>query len=303
MTAPAPGRGEVRNLDPTRSQGPWSAPEDLQALLVSDTPVGLAVVRRDDHLTVEVANPAFGGLLQMGPPRAAPAPDPPRAPAVGCRVTALAPLLGPLTAGVTMSPVTLTTADGWVRLHLTRIEGDRSRLVATVVDVTELELALSDAERRAAFDELTGALNRASLLRHVASFLDRQAGVRAGALLYGDIDDFKALNDAHGHAVGDEVLREVADRFARSAPRRAVVGRVGGDEFVIFVPDCPPEVADAAVRALARTLERPCLARDMLLQLSMSVGTAVFDSHSDADVEELLHRADTAMYLVKDRRG
>ncbi|MGJ7442898.1 GGDEF domain-containing protein [Aquipuribacter sp. MA13-6] len=201
-----------------------------------------------------------------------------------------------------MNPTTLRTPDGWVRLHLTRIQADRSRLLATASDVTELHRALQDAEHRASHDDLTGLLNRSSLARDLAAFLASAAPVRAGALLYGDIDDFKALNDTYGHAVGDDLLREVAARIAGVLPRSATFARLGGDEFGVFLPDCSPAAAAESMAAVLLALEAPCLARDTLVRIGMSIGLTAFDSRSDASVDDLLHRADTAMYLFKERR-
>lgn len=214
----------------------------------------------------------------------------------------MAPLFDTAPGGATVNPTTLRTPHGWVRLHLTRIETDRSRLLVTAVDVTDLHQALEDAEHRAGHDDLTGLPNRVTLAQHVAAFLTPTEPVREGALLYGDIDDFKALNDTYGHTVGDNLLREVADRIARTLPPVATFARLGGDEFAVFIPDCPLAAATESAAAIRRALLNPCLARDIPVALHMSIGTTVFDSQCVAPVDDLLHRADTAMYLVKGLR-
>jgi diguanylate cyclase (GGDEF)-like protein len=160
----------------------------------------------------------------------------------------------------------------------------------------ELSEAVGRLEAVAHTDDLTGLPNRRSWIEHVRREL---AAGRAGALLICDVDGFKAVNDRHGHRAGDLVLTEVA----RVLARHGVAGRLGGDEFGLWVAD--PAAGEATAQAIsadaAATLPVPLVAGDA--PLGVSAGVAV--SEPDVDVMELMERADRALYEVKPggRRG
>ena len=116
-----------------------------------------------------------------------------------------------------------------------------------------------------------------------------------------DLNGFKAVNDTLGHHVGDELLREVADRFARPPARGVTVARLGGDEFAVLV--ARPSDADAAMRSRApaarRTRASPFVVGQERLHLSGSVGIALAPEHGTHRRRDLLKRADIAMYAAK----
>ncbi len=151
--------------------------------------------------------------------------------------------------------------------------------------------------RRAETDELTGVLNSGALKERVEHLLaDRSTG--PVCVVFGDLDGFKPLNDTLGHATGDEVLRAVAAALRTAAGDEAVVGRMGGDEFVVVRP-----VADAAEGMKLMTRCRSAV-REQLTRFDpadMSLGMAMADpGDSPLDV---LHRADVDMYTEKRRRA
>jgi len=155
-------------------------------------------------------------------------------------------------------------------------------------------------------DELTGLWNR----RHLAEQLDReiQRARRYGhpfAVALVDIDDFKAYNDAHGHLGGDEVLRQIAELLLRSTRRADVVARIGGEEFVIVLPesDAPGAAALAEkVREAVATAPFPGRESQPGGRLTVTLGLACFpDDGQDATV--LLELADRALYLGKHDGG
>ena len=158
-------------------------------------------------------------------------------------------------------------------------------LVVTVRD-DELRQAL---RHRALHDPLTGLANRA--------LLDERIGARDGdvSLLYLDLDGFKPVNDVHGHAAGDEVLRIVARRLERCVRAGDTVARLGGDEFVLLVgAGAEQEVADRVRTAFFD----PFVVGGELLRVGVSVGIATGPPDADA----LLAQADDEMYAVKRSR-
>ena len=165
-------------------------------------------------------------------------------------------------------------------------------------NLRDLTAALTE---RAVRDPLTGLANRALLEERLRGALSRDA--RTGGctgLLFLDLDGFKAVNDAHGHAVGDAVLREVAHRLLGHVRPSDTVARLGGDEFVVLVE----QVTEESVAVLARRLEE-ALALPFTVGPTVRVGASIGTATSaggEADVPGLLARADRGMYDVKRTR-
>ncbi|MEJ5913222.1 putative bifunctional diguanylate cyclase/phosphodiesterase [Pseudokineococcus sp. 1T1Z-3] len=168
-------------------------------------------------------------------------------------------------------------------------------------------VALRASEWAAGHDELTGLPNRRGL---AAAFDDRLRDPRGLVLCLVDLDDFKAVNDTHGHEVGDELLVAVGDTLRASAGRDAVVARLGGDEFVVLLratPEAPPcgeppggpprSVADATPARVLAALQRPVHVAGLELRTSASVG--VVRVVAPSSLPQALTRADIAMYAAK----
>ena len=161
---------------------------------------------------------------------------------------------------------------------------------------------LSDAHRwrhRAEHDELTGLLRRGTLLGRVSEWMASGRGV---AMAFLDVDNFKSINDTHGHAAGDHVLTTLARRLELHAPAGSVVGRLAGDEFVLAHAVSTPSGTDRGwidglAAAGARCVAEPIAWGDHLLMVSVSSGVRVSERGEDASA--LLSRADNAMYAVK----
>ncbi|QKK10708.1 MAG: diguanylate cyclase [Pseudomonadota bacterium] len=169
-----------------------------------------------------------------------------------------------------------------------------------VYDFTELHQVRTTLEHLAQHDPLTGLANRRLLQEH----LDRTlagAARRNGivAVLFIDLDGFKALNDKHGHDFGDWVLSEMAARLESALRRSDLAARIGGDEFAVILDDLKG-VGDAQAMAirLLETLSMPCIRNELTTQLGASIGIALNDS-AEADAETLLRFADRAMYRAK----
>jgi diguanylate cyclase (GGDEF)-like protein len=168
-------------------------------------------------------------------------------------------------------------------------------------EVVERAAAEERAQTLAARDPLTGFLNRRSLATEGAAMVAR-AGQRhkAMALLMLDLDHFKTVNDMHGHAIGDTLLRTVAEEIARAMPPGALTARLGGDEFAcgfLFDSANPGTVAQVA-EALVQRMAQPFDAEGIRCHISASIGIA----RSDIDcsgIDGLSRSADIAMYAAK----
>jgi diguanylate cyclase (GGDEF)-like protein/PAS domain S-box-containing protein len=157
-----------------------------------------------------------------------------------------------------------------------------------------------DLMRSACYDELTGLPNRRLFFDRIRTAVARarRSQSRLG-LLYVDVDDFKQVNDRHGHATGDALLREVAARLVECARQTDTVARLGGDEFVLLLEDLQaPEDADRCADKIRAALAQPVPTQCAALTIGVSVGIALFPEHAD-QVETLLMHADARMYAKK----
>jgi len=225
------------------------------------------------------------------------------------------PLVHTLTTGepVTEKVIGWARPDGQLRtlrLATQPVHDEHGAMTAMVVaftDITEQRRA-EQAEREArallewqAFhDSLTELPNRAFLLGQLQEQLDRRPGAPV-ALLFLDLDDFKAVNDSMGHQAGDELLVAVGDRLRRAVREGDVVARFGGDEFVVLAPEVRTlDGARQLAERVAAAFERPVPVRGQAVALSASIGVVV-DRGRSADA--LLRRADDALYQAKGDGG
>jgi len=178
--------------------------------------------------------------------------------------------------------------------------GQVTHFVAIQHDVTASTLEREEIERLAFHDSLTGLPNRASFLESVAQAIARAAPERRLlALLYLDLDDFKPVNDALGHAAGDALLIAVAERLRGAMRRTDAVARLGGDEFAVLVTDLSdPAVAAGLAEKLVARIGQPYVLRGQPIRIGASVGIAMYPRHG-ATVDALLRHADAAMYAAK----
>jgi len=174
-----------------------------------------------------------------------------------------------------------------------------------ITDITARKEAEANTHRLAYFDGLTGLPNRAFLLDRVEQSLAaaRRSG-QCGALLFLDLDNFKHINDARGHSVGDALLRQVAQRLGELLRSGDIVARLGGDEFVVLVNELGPDLEAAARAAMAvaervrEVLEQPYPIDGHQYSGTGSIGLTMFPKGADG-VDDLLREADTAMYRAK----
>ena len=174
-------------------------------------------------------------------------------------------------------------------------------IVVTATDITPLADARAELHHIATHDNLTGLPNRALLrdrLQHaLAGSRRRDTGV---SVVFCDVDDFKYVNDTFGHEVGDDVLVEVAHRLRSVTRASDTVARLGGDEFVIVLEDSSTSAVNALLHRTEVALQNPILSRGHELFVSVSAAGATADN--DCGIDDLLARADAAMYRVKRMR-
>jgi diguanylate cyclase (GGDEF)-like protein len=182
----------------------------------------------------------------------------------------------------------------WTPVDIQLAQDLRRVVMAALLTRAEAQLA-----RLSSYDPLTTLANR----RTLRLAMDRCVADRShdgAAMLFLDLDRFKGVNDTLGHAVGDQVLIEVAGRLQALTPADAVAGRLGGDEFVVFWPGAAADAAEALAADLLKALAEPILANGQTLHVSASIGVA----WSDMDgVDRLMHEADEAMYASKRQGG
>ena len=172
------------------------------------------------------------------------------------------------------------------------------QLLATALERMKLRSLL---EHQALTDLLTGLLNRRGFRKAGEVLLaEARAEGRELALLYLDLDRFKQINDTLGHGVGDQVLAEVGRRIKEVLPPDALVGRLGGDEFAILLPGDETRAREVALELVERVSE-PLVASGETLRIGASVGIAFYPRDART-LEELVRKADIAMYQAKRRR-
>jgi diguanylate cyclase (GGDEF)-like protein len=157
----------------------------------------------------------------------------------------------------------------------------------------------ADLTFRATHDIQTGLANRASLLTRLEARLG-VAPTEPGyvGVLWIDIDNLKQINDQLGHRIGDNVIAAVADRLKESVRHHDIVGRIGGDEFVIVLDQCPDhEILMSIAENVQRAASRPVKTDIGKVKVTVSVGAVL--AASTADTDEALSRADHALYRAK----
>ena len=189
----------------------------------------------------------------------------------------------------------------WIALGAPR-EVPARALVALAAQTNHVGLALRYCElhesltEQATRDTLTSLCNRASFLTTLSGSLGADAEGPT-SVLFIDLDDFKRVNDHFGHQAGDVVLQEVARRLRSAAGPSAECGRIGGDEFAVLLPGAAAEDAVATARRIAAALAGATHPDGSPMHIGACVGIATSDG--DAGAEELVHRADLAMYVAK----
>jgi diguanylate cyclase (GGDEF)-like protein/PAS domain S-box-containing protein len=187
-----------------------------------------------------------------------------------------------------------------VEVVVTSIDADEDpKLVAVIRDITERKAHQEELKHRATHDRLTGLPNRILLTERIGLALEAaERRERPAAVLLLDLDRFKEINDALGHAVGDMLLKEVAKRLAKPLRPGDTLARLGGDEFAVLLPETSGREARRIGKMLIDALDTPFSVEGFSLEVDTSLGITLYPEHG-ADAETLLQRADVAMYVAK----
>ena len=180
----------------------------------------------------------------------------------------------------------------------------QSTLEGVLLDISERKRAEREMEYRAYHDVLTGLPNRSLFLDRVAVAIARAQRLTGHvAVMFLDLDYLKTINDTLGHAVGDELLKRVAARLGDTLRDEDTVARVGGDEFLVLLPEIRGEEgASIVARKIHDSLLEPFVVEDDEIHLTVSIGMAIYPEDG-SDPETLVRSADAAMYRVKESGG
>jgi diguanylate cyclase (GGDEF)-like protein/PAS domain S-box-containing protein len=197
-------------------------------------------------------------------------------------------------------------ADGqpvWVSLH-TSVVRDTSGTalfgISQFEDVSDRRAEHQELTRQARVDPLTGLLNRGALAGRVEDCIaEARVSGRPGALLFCDLDQFKPVNDNHGHGTGDQVLAVVARRLESQVRARDTVARFGGDEFVVVADDLTGAMLADMVERLREAVAAPIDLGGRRFELSVTIGKVAVTGTPDETADALVADADMDMYLRK----
>lgn len=182
-------------------------------------------------------------------------------------------------------------------------KGELIAVVETLMDMTEKKRHEDQIKYRAYHDNLTGLYNRSYLDKAIGkALLHAEKEKRIVALLFIDLDGFKAVNDTHGHDIGDELLKIVAERLKKYAKDYDTVARLGGDEFIILLQQInKPSEAGLIAHNIIKEINLPVFIDKIELFIGASIGISLFPENG-TDNETLTKHADLAMYKAK-RQG
>lgn len=217
---------------------------------------------------------------------------------------------GQLQAAVLECIVALEQLHATVTTELVRRDGLELAVFEAQTSLAQVRAALmgtQEDERRArhkaAHDDLTELPNRGLFVERVSLELNRpDVRQRSFAVMFLDLDGFKGVNDNHGHAVGDELLRIVAARLRRLVRAQDTVCRAGGDEFACLIGGLDDRVQLAHMAGkIVESISAPCTLGGLQLTVCASIGIAIAPDDG-CDVDSLLRKADMAMYVAKRQR-
>lgn len=184
--------------------------------------------------------------------------------------------------------------------HFTDRNGRIAGIVGTFHDITELKRKEEKILHQATHDELTGLLNRLGVRHHLESLIEEGGRDSRLALFHIDLDNFKIVNDSLGHAVGDAILGAVGKRLCKLLVK-GIVGRPGGDEFLLVALDvATDEAAQSAAARLRKAFNRPFVVSGHETYLQATIGFCLYPEDGN-DASTLIRNADLAMYKIKEQ--
>ncbi|MEU4838409.1 diguanylate cyclase domain-containing protein [Nocardia testacea] len=279
--------------------------------VVSQLEEGVAVIYRDG--TIASANPATRRIFGIDD----------RIPLVGSNITSLPlelldsngrsmpkeqhPVARTLATGETVTAYVFAVVrpDGqrrWLAVSSRLLNPDEkgTAAVCSFADITEYLASRRQLEYQATHDPLTGLANRSLILSQLSGALAASGTHQVSTVMFIDLDGFKSINDTMGHAIGDTVLRIVAHRLQRALRSEDLVGRLGGDEFLVLLSGRPgDEELEPLVRRLRAAMAEPIVARGHRIAVNASIGVTTLEPGDPRTPEAVLHDADVAMYEAK----
>lgn len=177
-------------------------------------------------------------------------------------------------------------------------KGENSKVVGKISNISRYKREIEQLEHQSRTDSLTGAYNKVVTKKMVDEYINKNKD-EAHMLILIDVDDFKKVNDTYGHQLGDEVLMSVIGNLRQHYRTGEIIGRIGGDEFVVFIGgvENKEEVINKA-RQIQEILHRPFVKESITIPVSASLGLAMYPEAGNS-YEELLYYADQALYEVK----
>lgn len=202
-------------------------------------------------------------------------------------------------------PIDTRTGRRWFAVRMTTLRSPRGGAVVVHNDITERKRSEAELELKATHDDLTGLLNRPAIEAELEVAWQRaRVNETPVGVLFIDLDGFKPINDTHGHAVGDSVLRAVAQRISGAVRAADRVARLGGDEFVVLLGALEDrEGAERTARRILESLTPPIALGDLQLVVRASLGVAVVEGPLGSSAGDLIELADQAMYSTKRAGG
>ena len=187
-----------------------------------------------------------------------------------------------------------------------RIEEVFDMMASNLGIIAERELVAIELRHQATHDQLTGAANRTVILRSIQeAILECDALEPDSVVLFFDMDGFKEVNDNFGHETGDRLLKEITARLMTVCRSNDMLGRLSGDEFILLARGIEIESGIAPLlERIARTLDNSFMLGELEIRVEASIGAAIIDN-PDITANELIRRAEEAMYMVKrgERKG
>jgi diguanylate cyclase (GGDEF)-like protein/PAS domain S-box-containing protein len=190
----------------------------------------------------------------------------------------------------------------WVTVTATiarRDDGSPLCVVSQIEDISAHRSQLEQLHHQASHDPLTNLPHRTMILERLQESIDtaRRTG-RPGVVLFLDVNDFKMVNDLHGHPVGDQVLIMLANRIRSSVHEADLVGRLGGDEFVVISDDLEDDGGHLLATRIEAAVAAPITNKGMAVTVTVSVGAAVIGTNG-GDATQIMQEADQSMYRRK----
>lgn len=172
-------------------------------------------------------------------------------------------------------------------------------VIFSSIDITDIHQEQENLVNKAEFDALTGLLNRATIQSNVMQTLTSNGNSVHGLLMI-DTDNFKMFNDTYGHAFGDQVLQLIAKVLQKSFRSTDIIGRFGGDEFMVMLKDVHSlEIVLSLANQLSENLTKACIEEKLPEVVSLSIGVTI--SNKNDTFETLFLRADKALYMSKEK--